>query len=185
MYEKIIKDTEKILKQSVDSFEERITKIRAGRANKAVLDDITFPYYGTETPLNQAANITTPEARLLIIKPWDKSNIKAIEKAILASNLGITPSNDGEVIRLPFPQLTEERRRDLTKEVSKLAEEAKISVRNGRRDALDTVKKAVKSADLTEDDKFSIEEDINKITDKYTKDIDNLVEEKNKELMSV
>lgn len=184
MYDKILKDTEKALRASVDSFEERISKVRAGRASEASLDGITFPYFGTETPINQAATISTPEPRLLVIKPWDKSNIKAIEKAILASDLGITPSNDGEVIRLPFPQLTEERRKQLTKDVSKYAEEAKIAVRNGRRDAMDQVKKAVKNSELTEDDRFSIEEDINKITEKNTEAIDKIVEEKNKELMS-
>lgn len=185
MYEKILKETEKALKASVDSFENRISKIKAGRATEASLDGITFSYFGTETPINQAATITIPEARLLVIKPWDKSNIKPIEKAILASDLGINPQNDGEVIRLPFPALTEERRKDLTKEVAKYAEEAKVAVRNGRRDAMDVVKKAEKNADLTEDDRFSIEEDINKITDKNIKKIDELVEGKNKELMSV
>src|SRR5699024_10585747 len=185
MYDSIIKDAEKALKASVDSFEDRVTKIRAGRATEASLDGITFSYYGTDTPINQAATISIPEARLLVIKPWDKSNIKPIEKAILASDLGINPSNDGEVIRLPFPALTEERRKDLTKEVSKYAEDAKISVRNGRRDSMDLVKKGFKEGEITEDDRYSLEEDLNEITDKYTKMIDEIVENKNKELMSV
>ncbi|MGO3019139.1 MAG: ribosome recycling factor [Anaerococcus sp.] len=185
MYETIIKDAETTLKTSVDSFEDRISKIRAGRATEASLDGITFSYYGTDTPINQAATISIPEARLLVIKPWDKSNIKPIEKAILASDLGINPSNDGEVIRLPFPALTEERRKDLTKEVSKYAEDAKISVRNGRRDSMDLVKKGFKEGEITEDDRYSLEEDLNEITDKYTKMIDEIVENKNKELMSV
>lgn len=185
MYEEIIKKTQKSLKVSVDSFEERISKIRAGRATEASLDGIRFSYYGTDTPINQAATITIPEARLLVIKPWDKSNIKAIEKAILASDLGITPSNDGEVIRLPFPALTEERRKDLTKEVSKQAEESKISLRNIRRDSMDIVKKAVKDGDLTEDDRYSLEEELNKLTDKHVKMLDEIAEAKNKELMSV
>lgn len=185
MYETIIKDAEKALKASVDSFEERVSKIRAGRATEASLDGITFSYYGTETPINQAATITIPEARLLVIKPWDKSNIKAIEKAILKSDLGITPSNDGEVIRLPFPTLTEERRKELTKEVSKLGEDAKIAVRNGRRDSMDEVKKEFKNGDVTEDDRYSLEEELNKLTDKYIKKIDDIANKKNKELMSV
>lgn len=185
MYERIIKDAEKALGASVDSFEDRISKIRAGRATEASLDGITFSYYGQETPINQAATITIPEARLLVIKPWDKSNIQPIEKAIQKSDLGINPSNDGEVIRLPFPQLTEERRKELTKEVSKYAEEAKVAVRNGRRDAMDEVKKGFKDGDLTEDDRYTLEEELNKITDKHTDKIDKLVDKKNEELMSV
>lgn len=185
MYETIIKDAEKALKASVESFEDRISKVRAGRASERSLDGIVFSYYGTDTPINQAATITIPEARLLVIKPWDKSNIKLIEKAILASNLGITPSNDGEVIRLPFPALTEERRKELTKEVSKYSEEAKIAVRNGRRDAMDLVKKGFKDGDITEDDRYSLEEDLNKLTDKYIEKIEEIVDKKNKELMNV
>src|SRR5699024_12846724 len=185
MYDSIIKDAEKALKASVDSFEDRVTKIRAGRASEASLDGITFSYYGTETPINQAATISIPEARLLVIKPWDKSNIQPIEKAILKSNIGITPGNDGEVIRLPLPALTEERRKEYTKEVNTYAEEAKIVVRNVRRDYMDEVKKSEKSGDIKEDDKFTLEDEIKKITDKLIKSIEELANKKNTELMNV
>ncbi|MDU3199126.1 MAG: ribosome recycling factor [Anaerococcus hydrogenalis] len=185
MYDKIIKDTENDMKKACESFEIRISKIRAGRANDSILDGLTFSYYGSQTPINQAATISTPEPRLLVIKPWDKSNIKEIEKAINKSDIGINPQNDGEVIRLPFPALTEERRKDLTKQVNEYSEDSKIQIRNIRRDALDTAKKAEKSADLTEDDLFSIEEDIQKITKKYIDNIEKIADSKNKELLEV
>lgn len=185
MYEKIIKDTENQMKKAIESFEIRISKIRAGRANDSVLDGITFSYYGTQTPINQAATISTPEPRLLVIKPWDKSNIKEIEKAINKSDLGINPQNDGEVIRLPFPALTEERRKELTKQVSEYSEDSKIQIRNIRRDNMDVVKKAEKTGDLTEDDRYSIEDEIQNITEKYINTIDEVVDKKNKELLEV
>ena len=149
------------------------------------MDGITFSYYGTETPINQAATVSIPEARLLVIKPWDRKNIGPIENAILKANIGITPQNDGEVIRLPFPVLTEERRKEYTKEVNKYAEEAKISVRNKRRDAMDEVKKAEKSGDITEDDRFSLEEELQNITDKSIDEVEKLADKKNKELLTV
>ena len=149
------------------------------------MDGITFSYYGTETPINQAATISIPEARLLAIKPWDRNNIGPIENAILKANIGITPQNDGEVIRLPFPVLTEERRKEYTKEVDKYAEEAKIAVRNKRRDAMDEVKKAEKSGDITEDDRFSLEEELQNITDKNIKLLEEISDKKNQELLSV
>ena len=185
MYNEIIKDTEVLMKKACESFEIRISKIRAGRASDYVLDGITFSYYGSQTPINQAATISTPEPRLLVIKPWDKSNIKEIEKAINKSDIGINPQNDGEVIRLPFPALTQERRKELTKQVSEYSEDSKIQIRNIRREALDKAKKAEKTADLTEDDLFSIEDDVQKITKKYIEQIEKTVENKNKELLEV
>lgn len=185
LYDQIKKDCENGMKTGVDSFEKRIATIKAGRASEAILDGITFSYYGTETPINQAATVSIPEARLLTIKPWDKTNIGPIEKAILKSNIGITPQNDGEIIRLPFPALTEERRKEYTKEVDTYAEDAKIAIRNKRRDSMDEIKKSEKSGDITEDDRYTLEDEIQKITDKYIKNIEELSEKKNKELMSV
>ena len=173
------------MKAAVESFEARIANIKAGRASEAILNGITFSYFGNETPINQAATISIPEARLLVIKPWDKNNIAPIEKAILKANTGITPQNDGEVIRMPFPALTEERRKEYTKEVGIYAEETKVSIRNKRRDAMDEVKKAEKNSEITEDDRFSLEEELQNITDKFIKEIDDIADKKNKELLSV
>ena len=185
LYEQIQKDTKAGMEKAVASFERRISTIKAGRATEAILDGITFSYYGTETPINQAATISIPEARLLVIKPWDKNNIKPIEKAILKSNIGITPGNDGEVIRLPFPALTEERRKEYTKEVNTYAEDAKIVIRNVRRDYMDEVKKSEKSGDITEDDRYTLEDELQKITDKFIKSVEDLADKKNNELMNV
>ena len=185
LYEQIKKETELGMKKTLDSFEKRIATIKAGRATESILDGITFSYYGIETPISQAATISIPEARLLVIKPWDRSNIGPIEKAILKSNIGITPGNDGEVIRLPFPALTEERRKEYTKEVNAYGEDAKIVVRNVRRDSMDEVKKSEKSGDITEDDRYKLEDEIQKITDKFIKSIEEMAEKKNKELMNV
>ena len=184
-YDEIKLTAEKEMKEAVESFESRIATIKAGRATEAVLDGITFDYFGTPTPINQAATVSIPEARLLVIKPWDKNNIAPIEKAIIKADIGINPQNDGEVIRLPFPTLTEERRKEYTKEVNKYGEDAKISIRNKRRDAMDEVKKSEKSGDITEDDRFSLEEELQNITDKYIKEVEVLAEKKNKELLSV
>ncbi len=184
-YDEIKLTAEKEMKEAVESFESRIATIKAGRATEAVLDGITFDYFGTPTPINQAATVSIPEARLLVIKPWDKNNIAPIEKAIIKADIGINPQNDGEVIRLPFPTLTEERRKEYTKEVNKYGEDAKISIRNKRRDAMDDVKKSEKSGDITEDDRFSLEEELQNITDKYIKEVEVLAEKKNKELLSV
>ncbi|WP_306485417.1 ribosome recycling factor [Anaerococcus sp.] len=185
IYEQIKKQAKDEMTKALDSFDKRIVNIKAGRATEAILDGITFSYYGTETPINQAATVSIPEARLLVIKPWDKTNIGPIEKAILKSNIGITPQNDGEVIRLPFPQLTEERRKEYTKEVDTYAEDAKIVIRNKRREAMDEVKKSEKSGDITEDDRYTLEDEIQKITDKMIEDVEALAAKKNKELMSV
>ena len=185
LYKEIKENAVISMKEAVESFENRISNIKAGRASESVLDGIKFSYYGTDTPINQAATISMPEPRLLAIKPWDKSNIGPIEKAILKSNIGITPQNDGEIIRLPFPQLTEERRKEYTKEVDTYAEDAKISIRNKRREAMDEVKKSEKSGDITEDDRYQLEEELQKLTDKNISLVEEVADKKNKELMSV
>ena len=157
--------------------------IRAGRANPHVLDKLRVNYYGTPTPIQQVGNITSPEARMIQIAPWEKSLIKDIEKAILASDIGITPSNDGAVIRLVFPELTEERRKDLVKEVKKKAEECKVAVRNIRRDGNDAFKKIAK--EISEDEVKQLEDELQKMTDKFIKDVDKMMEEKSKEILTV
>ena len=184
-YDQIKSTADKQMQDAVKSFEGRIATIKAGRATEAVLDGITFSYFGTETPINQAATVTIPEARLLVIKPWDKSNILPIEQAIQKADIGINPQNDGEVIRLPFPTLTEERRKEYTKEVSKYAEDAKISIRNKRRDAMDEVKKSEKAGDITEDDRYTLEEELQKITDKRIGELEEIADKKNQELLTV
>ncbi|MDD7593621.1 MAG: ribosome recycling factor [Peptoniphilaceae bacterium] len=179
------KEMQKRMTKTVESFKEDIGKIRAGRANPRILDDITFEYYGVQTPLAHAATINVPEARLITIQPWDAKNLKPIEKALLASDLGITPSNDGKVIRLPFPPLTEERRKELVKEMNKRLEEARIAVRNIRRDGMDEIAKAEKSNEMTEDDRRDAEDELQKLTDRFIKDLDALGKEKEKELLEI
>ncbi|MEA4965266.1 MAG: ribosome recycling factor [Oscillospiraceae bacterium] len=159
--------------------------VRAGRANPKVLDRIEVAYYGAETPLSQVAAVASPDPRTLTIQPWDPSLLKAIEKAIQTSDLGINPQNDGKLLRLVFPQLTEERRKDLTKQVKKFGEEAKVAIRNIRRDAVETFKKQQKKSEITEDDLKKIEKDIQELTDKYTKKIEDLCAAKDKELMAI
>ncbi len=159
--------------------------IRAGRANPAVLDRISVDYYGTPTPIQQMAAVSVSDARILVIQPWDKSSLKAIEKAIQASDLGINPANDGSVIRLAFPQLTEERRKELSKDIKKLGEESKVAIRAIRRDANEKVKTMKKNGDLTEDDVKLFDKDIQKLTDKYIENVDNAVAAKEKEIMTV
>ena len=159
--------------------------IRAGRANPAVLDRITVDYYGTPTPIQQMAAVSVSDARVLVIQPWDKSSLKSIEKAIQASDLGINPANDGTVIRLTFPQLTEERRKELSKDIKKLGEEAKVAVRAIRRDANEKIKTMKKNGDLTEDDVKLFDKDIQKLTDKYIENVDSAVSVKEKEIMTV
>lgn len=158
--------------------------IRAGRANPHVLDKLKVDYYGTPTPIQQVGNITVPEARMIQIAPWEKSLIREIEKAIMASDIGITPNNDGSVIRLVFPELTEERRKDLVKDVKKKGEEAKVAIRNIRRDANDAFKKLAKT-EISEDEIKDLEDSVQKITDKFIKDVDKAIEEKSKEIMTV
>ena len=159
--------------------------VRAGRANAAVLDQIEVDYYGSPTPIRQIASISSPDARTLLIQPWDASTLKLIEKAILTSELGINPQNDGRVIRLVFPQLTEERRKELAKQVRKYGEEAKVAVRNIRRDAMDKFKKQQKKSEITEDDLKDLEKDMQKLTDDYTKEVDKLTAAKEKELFEI
>ena len=172
------------MEKTLNNLEEEYAGIRAGRANPHVLDKIKVDYYGTPTPLQQVGNITVPEPRMIQIAPWEKSLIKEIEKAILCSDVGITPSNDGSVIRLVFPELTEERRKDLVKEVKKKGEESKVAVRNSRRDGNDSFKKLAKE-DVSEDEIKMLEEQLQKVTDKFIKEIDGMVEEKSKEIMTV
>ena len=164
---------------------EEFDAVRAGRANPKVLDRITVEYYGSETQLNGVATISSPDARTLVIQPWDTSLLKEIQKAILSSELGINPQNDGKVIRLIFPQLTEERRKELVKQIKKYAEEAKVAMRNIRRDGMDYVKKLKKNAEITEDDQKKAEKDLQDLLDKYIKKVDEATAAKEKELMAI
>ncbi len=171
------------MRKAVDYLESDYVTIRAGRANPHVLDKIVVDYYGTPTPLQQVGNISVPEARILQIAPWEKTLIKAIEKAILTSDLGINPSNDGSIIRLVFPELTEERRKELAKDVKKKGEEAKVAIRNIRREGNDSFKKL--TGDVSEDEIKQLEDLLQKCTDKFIKEIDGLIESKSKEIMTV
>ncbi|MDR2183844.1 MAG: ribosome recycling factor [Clostridiales bacterium] len=171
--------------KTVAGFERDLETIRAGRANPNVLSRITVDNYGAPAPISQVANITVPEARLLQIAPWDPNMLKAIERAVMASDLGINPNNDGKVIRLVFPELTEDRRKDLVKEVKKRSENAKVAIRNVRREAVDAMEKAEKKGDITEDDLKKDKSDIQKFTDKKIEEVDKIVEKKTKEIMTV
>ena len=173
------------MSKCVSSIETEYASIRAGRANPAVLDKITVDYYGVATQINAMAAIAVSEARVLVITPWDASTLKPIEKAILASDIGITPTNDGKAIRITFPQLTEERRKELCKQVKKLAEDGKVAVRNVRRDAMEKFKAMKKNAEITEDDMKNCEKDIQKLTDKYCDEMDAACSAKEKEIMTV
>ena len=173
------------LEKSIGAFKEKLSEIRAGRANPAILNKVKIDYYGTPTPINQVAGVSVPEARLIVIQPWDVSVLKDIEKAILASDIGLNPNNDGKVRRLAFPELTEERRKDLAKEIRKIAEEAKVSIRAIRRDGIDEAKAKQKNSEITEDELKSAETEIQKITDKYIDEIDKILADKEKEIMSV
>ena len=173
------------MKKSVEALEKELDTIRAGRANPRVLDRIMVDYYGTPTPINQVGNISVPEGRMLQIQPYDASTIKVIEKAIMTSDLGINPTNDGKVVRLVFPELTEERRKALAKDVKKKGEDAKVAMRNIRRDALDAFKKDQKKGDLTEDDLKDLEKEIQKLTDDHVAELDKRVDSKNKEILTV
>lgn len=173
------------MEKSLDVLLDEYASIRAGRANPHVLDRLRIDYYGTPTPIQQVGNVTVPEARMIVIQPWEKSLLKEIEKAILVSDLGINPTNDGNVIRLVFPELTEERRKDLAKDVKKKGEGAKVAIRNIRRDAMDSIKKMEKAGDMSEDDLKQGEEKIQKITDKMIEKVDKAIETKTKEIMTV
>ena len=170
--------------KTIHALEAEYGTIRAGRANPQILDRVTVDYYGTPTPIQQVGNITVPEARMIQIAPWEKSLIKDIEKAIMTSDIGITPSNDGTVIRLVFPELTEERRKDLVKEVKKKGEDSKVAIRNIRREANDSFKKLAKT-EVSEDEIKDLEDSVQKLTDKYIKDVDKAIEEKSKEILTV
>lgn len=176
---------EERMKKTISVYEENLSEIRAGRANPAILNKLTVEYYGTATPINQVAGISVPEARLIVIQPWDGSVLKEIERAILASDIGITPNNDGKVIRLNFPELNEERRKELVKDIKKMGEEAKVAVRQVRRDGLDEFKKQQKDSLITEDDLKQAEDQVQKLTDKYVEEIDKLTEVKEKEVMTL
>lgn len=173
------------MEKSLDVLLDEYASIRAGRANPHVLDRLRIDYYGTPTPIQQVGNVTVSEARMIVIQPWEKSLLKEIEKAILVSDLGINPTNDGNVIRLVFPELTEERRKDLAKDVKKKGEGAKVAIRNIRRDAMDSIKKMEKAGDISEDDLKQGEEKIQKITDKMIEKVDKAIETKTKEIMTV
>ena len=180
-----IKDIEGRMQKSVDNLKEEYVTIRAGRANPHILDRLRVDYYGTPTPIQQVANVSVPEARMIQIQPWEASLIKDIEKAILVSDLGLTPNNDGKTIRLVFPELTEDRRKELCKTIKKYGEESKVAVRNVRRDAMEKMKSMKKNSELTEDEMKNGEKDVQKLTDRFCDDIDKLVTEKEKEVMSL
>ncbi len=173
------------MEKTINNFAERLSEIRAGRANPAILNKVKIDYYGTPTPINQMAGISVPEARLIVIQPWDVSVLKDIEKAILASDIGINPNNDGKVIRLAFPELNEERRRELVKDIKKMAEEAKVAVRGARRDGIEAAKAEQKEGNMTEDELKQAENEIQKLTDKNVEEIDKILANKEKEIMSV
>ena len=176
---------EEKMDKTISVFEENLSEVRAGRANPAILNKVKIDYYGTPTPINQVAGVSVPEARLIVIQPWDVSVLKDIEKAILASDIGINPNNDGKVIRLAFPELTEERRKELVKDIKKMAEEAKVAVRAVRRDGIDEAKTKQKNSEITEDELKNAENDIQKLTDKKIEEVDKILENKEKEIMSV
>lgn len=173
------------MEKTINNFAERLSEIRAGRANPAILNKVKIDYYGTSTPINQMAGISVPEARLIVIQPWDVSVLKDIEKAILASDIGINPNNDGKVIRLAFPELNEERRKELVKEIKKMGEEAKVAIRGARRDGIETAKAEQKEGNMTEDELKQAENEIQKLTDKNVEEIDKILANKEKEIMSV
>lgn len=181
----IIDNTKERMGKCINALESELGTIRAGRANPTVLDKITAEYYGTPTPINQMASVSVAEARILVVQPYDASQLKVIEKAIQASDLGINPTNDGRVLRIAFPQLTEDRRKELCKQISKICEESKVAVRNVRRDGMDKIKAKKKANEITEDDVKEAEKNIQKLTDKFIEDIDKIGEAKDKEIMSI
>ena len=181
----LIKNTEEKMIKTLNVLEREYKSIRAGRANVAVLDRITVDYYGCPTPIQQMAAVSVPEPRILMIQPWDASTLKSIEKAILTSDIGINPQNDGRVIRLAFPPLTEERRKEICKDVKKIAEETKVAIRNTRRDALEKLKQLKKGNTITEDDEANGEKKIQNLTDKYCKEIDSMSADKEKEILEI
>ena len=173
------------MEKSISVFAEKLSEVRAGRANPAILNKVKIDYYGTPTPINQVAGISVPEARLIVIQPWDVSVLKEIEKAILSSDIGINPNNDGKVIRLAFPELTEERRKDLVKDIRKIAEEARVSIRGARRDGLDEFKAMQKNSEITEDELKIAENEVQKLTDTKIEEIDKILANKELDIMNV
>ena len=173
------------MEKVIDNLETNYSEVRAGRANPAILNRVSVEYYGVPTPINQVASVSVPEARLIVIQPWDRSILSQIEKAIEKADIGIHPMNDGQVIRLSFPELTEERRKEIVKDVKKTAEEAKVAVRNVRRDEMDEAKAKLKNKEISEDEEKSLEDKIQKETDKYVAKIDEIADKKEKEIMSV
>ena len=180
-----MEELEQRMQKAVAYYEESLSEIRAGRANPAILNKISVEYYGVSTPINQVAGISVPEARTIVIQPWDASILKEIEKAIIASDIGLNPNNDGRMIRLNFPELTEERRKELVKDIRKIAEEARVGIRAIRRDGMDDAKTMQKNSEITEDERSSMEDKIQKLTDKYIGEVDSILEKKEKEIMSV
>ena len=176
---------EERMTKTISVFEENLSEIRAGRANPAILNKVMIDYYGPPTPINQVAGISVPEARLILIQPWDASILKEIEKEILKSDIGINPNNDGKVIRLAFPELNEERRKEIVKDIRKMAEDAKVAVRSIRRDGIDEAKTMQKNSEISEDDLKVAEDKIQKLTDKYVEEIDKILSAKEKEVMSI
>ena len=176
---------EEKMKKSVSVFGENLSEVRAGRANPAILNKITISYYGVATPINQVAAVSVPEARMIVIQPGDATCLKDIEKAILASDIGLNPNNDGKVIRLNFPELTEERRKELAKDIRKMAEDARVSIRGVRREGMDDVKEANKKSEITEDERKEQEDKIQKLTDKYIAEVDKMAESKEQEILKV
>ncbi|MCL6560544.1 MAG: ribosome recycling factor [Firmicutes bacterium] len=185
MANEVIKETENNMKKTIEVVKKEFASLRAGRATPALLDKITVNYYGTPTPINQLANISVPEARLLVIQPWDKSSLPEIERAIMKSDLGINPTSDGTVIRLAIPQLTQERRKELMKVIKKKAEEGRVAVRNVRRDSNDQLKAQQKDGKISEDELKRSQDEVQKITDRYIKEIDSLLSTKEQEIMQV
>jgi ribosome recycling factor len=183
--ESIIKSADKQMDKAVAHYKKELSHIRAGKAQPSILDGVRVDYYGSQTPLNQLANVSAPEARLLTVEPFDKSALEDIEKAIMSAGLGLNPNNDGNIIRIPLPILSEERRKELVKKVNELAEEARISIRNSRRDANDEVKMKVQDESLPEDSRYEAEEEIQQLTDQHTDKVENLSEKKEKEIMTV
>ena len=181
----ILKNAEESMKKAIESTRKELHAIRTGRANSALLDKVVVDYYGTSTPLKQLANISTPDGKSLLIQPYDKNALKDIETAINKSDLGVTPTSDGNVIRISIPPLTEERRKELVKVVKKYAEEGKVAIRNSRRDGIESIKKVEKDKQISEDDSRKQQDQLQKLTDKYTKEVDELCESKEKEIMSV
>lgn len=179
------KNIKEKMDKSINVYNEKLSEVRAGRANPAILNKVKIDYYGTPTPINQVAGVSIPEARLIVIQPWDASILKEIEKAIIASEIGINPNNDGKVIRLAFPELTEERRKELVKEIKKMAEEAKVAIRSIRRDAIEEAKAEQKEGNMTEDELKQAENEIQKLTDNSVEEIDKILGNKEKEVMSV